>query len=115
MDFFARDINEDSILRCPFLRNINEPTNFSFVSPLAFPMPVSFPFGLHDSLIIFYFSLHIWMFLPLSSYLRMMPVISLLINLRSMYRVRPKSDYCKLKLLFWETNCVFFPLYVPVT
>nr|UUZ30948.1 salt tolerant protein [Medicago sativa] len=39
MDFFARDINEDSILRCPFLRNINEPTNFSFVSPLAFPMP----------------------------------------------------------------------------
>ncbi|XP_045827261.1 uncharacterized protein LOC123919079 [Trifolium pratense] len=40
MDFFTRDINEDSILRCPFLRNINEPTNFSFVSPLAFPMPV---------------------------------------------------------------------------
>ena len=40
MDFFNRDINEDSIFRCPFLRNINEPTNFSFVSPLAFPMPV---------------------------------------------------------------------------
>lgn len=40
MDFFTRDINEDSILRCPFLRNINEPTNFSFSSPLAFPMPV---------------------------------------------------------------------------
>ncbi|KAK4279705.1 hypothetical protein QN277_011441 [Acacia crassicarpa] len=36
MDFFSRDINEDSILRCPFLRNINEPTNFS----LAFSMPV---------------------------------------------------------------------------
>ncbi|XP_061347059.1 uncharacterized protein LOC133292638 [Gastrolobium bilobum] len=40
MDFFTRDINEDSMLRCPFLRNINEPTNFSFSSPLAFPMPV---------------------------------------------------------------------------
>ncbi|XP_057424270.1 uncharacterized protein LOC130717890 [Lotus japonicus] len=40
MDFFTRDINEDSILRCPFLRNINEPTSFSFSSPLAFSMPV---------------------------------------------------------------------------
>ncbi|XP_028782110.1 uncharacterized protein LOC114738239 [Neltuma alba] len=40
MDFFSRDINEDSIIRCPFLRNINEPTNFSFSSSLAFPMPV---------------------------------------------------------------------------
>ncbi|TKY51564.1 hypothetical protein E2542_SST23082 [Spatholobus suberectus] len=40
MDFFTRDINEDSMLRCPFLRNINEPTNFSFSSPLALPMPV---------------------------------------------------------------------------
>ncbi|RYR36535.1 hypothetical protein Ahy_A09g041495 isoform C [Arachis hypogaea] len=40
MDFSSRDINEDSILRCPFLRNINEPTNFSFSSPLAFSMPV---------------------------------------------------------------------------
>ncbi|KAK7270357.1 hypothetical protein RIF29_23438 [Crotalaria pallida] len=40
MDFFLRDINEDSMLRCPFLRNINEPTNFSFSSPLAFPAPV---------------------------------------------------------------------------
>lgn len=31
------------ILKCPFLRNINEPTNFSFssMSSLAFPMPVS--------------------------------------------------------------------------
>ncbi|CAJ1976779.1 unnamed protein product [Sphenostylis stenocarpa] len=40
MDFFTRDINEDSMLRCPFLRNINEPTNFSFSTPLALPMPV---------------------------------------------------------------------------
>ncbi|XP_054788481.1 uncharacterized protein LOC129294280 [Prosopis cineraria] len=40
MDFFSRDINEDSILRCPFLRNINEPTNLSFSSSLAFPVPV---------------------------------------------------------------------------
>ncbi|XVE68945.1 hypothetical protein DITRI_Ditri09bG0110800 [Diplodiscus trichospermus] len=46
MDFFFRGINEDSaspqmdILRCPFLRNINEPTNFSFSSAMAFPMPV---------------------------------------------------------------------------
>lgn len=29
------------ILRCPFLRNINEPTNLSFSSSLPFPMPVS--------------------------------------------------------------------------
>ncbi|RVW99421.1 hypothetical protein CK203_038463 [Vitis vinifera] len=28
------------ILRCSFLRNINEPAHFSFVSPLAFPMPM---------------------------------------------------------------------------
>uniref|UniRef100_A0A1J3CGV0 Uncharacterized protein n=1 Tax=Noccaea caerulescens TaxID=107243 RepID=A0A1J3CGV0_NOCCA len=28
------------ILRCPFLRNINEPTNLSFSSSLPFPMPV---------------------------------------------------------------------------
>ncbi|CAL0300634.1 unnamed protein product [Lupinus luteus] len=40
MDFFGRDINEDSLLRCPFLRNINEPTIFSFSSPLAFPTPM---------------------------------------------------------------------------
>ncbi|KAL3810486.1 hypothetical protein ACJIZ3_000010 [Penstemon smallii] len=31
--------NED-IARCPFLRNINEPTNFSFSTSMAFPMPV---------------------------------------------------------------------------
>ncbi|XVF83273.1 hypothetical protein PTKIN_Ptkin16aG0473100 [Pterospermum kingtungense] len=46
MDFFFRGLNEDSsssqmdILRCPFLRNINEPTNFSFSSAMPFPMPV---------------------------------------------------------------------------
>ncbi|KAK5833094.1 hypothetical protein PVK06_016906 [Gossypium arboreum] len=46
MDFFFRGLNEDfsssqmDILRCPFLRNINEPTNFSFSSALPFPMPV---------------------------------------------------------------------------
>ncbi|GLT93199.1 hypothetical protein SLE2022_110010 [Rubroshorea leprosula] len=46
MDFFFRGLNEDSapsqmdLLRCPFLRNINEPTNFSFSSPMPFPMPV---------------------------------------------------------------------------
>ncbi|EFH45952.1 hypothetical protein ARALYDRAFT_492335 [Arabidopsis lyrata subsp. lyrata] len=28
-----------NILRCPFLRNINEPTNLSFSSSLPFPMP----------------------------------------------------------------------------
>ncbi|WCJ19361.1 hypothetical protein M5689_001656 [Euphorbia peplus] len=45
MDFFFRGLNEESapcpndILRCPFLRNINEPTNFSF-SSLRLPMPV---------------------------------------------------------------------------
>lgn len=46
MDFFFRDLTEESLpsrndfLRCPFLRNINEPTNFSFSSSMAFPIPV---------------------------------------------------------------------------
>ncbi|OMO81179.1 hypothetical protein COLO4_23715 [Corchorus olitorius] len=46
MDSFFRGLNEDcgasqlDILRCPFLRNINEPTNFSFSSAMPFPMPV---------------------------------------------------------------------------
>lgn len=50
MDCFFKGANEDltpspvDILRCPFLRNINEPTNFSFssMSSMAFPMPVSY-------------------------------------------------------------------------
>ncbi|CAN1237825.1 hypothetical protein LINGRAPRIM_LOCUS1978 [Linum grandiflorum] len=42
MDF--RGLNETAspdlgILRCPFLRNINEPTSFSFSSAMPFPMP----------------------------------------------------------------------------
>ncbi|CAL1387113.1 unnamed protein product [Linum trigynum] len=44
MDFLFRGLNEDpspvDMLRCPFLRNINEPTNFSFSSAMPFPMPV---------------------------------------------------------------------------
>ncbi|KAL5711373.1 hypothetical protein ACHQM5_021837 [Ranunculus cassubicifolius] len=49
MDFFFRALNEESsecpfadqsIQKCPFLRNINEPTNFTFSSPLSFAMPV---------------------------------------------------------------------------
>ncbi|XP_058103869.1 uncharacterized protein LOC131247923 [Magnolia sinica] len=51
MELFFRGLNEESamseqfpvsqdIQRCPFLRNINEPTSFSFTSPLNFPMPV---------------------------------------------------------------------------
>ncbi|KAK2633935.1 hypothetical protein Ddye_028727 [Dipteronia dyeriana] len=46
MDSFFRSLNEESgtsplnIFRCPFLRNINEPTNFSFSSSLPFPAPV---------------------------------------------------------------------------
>ncbi|VFQ83615.1 unnamed protein product [Cuscuta campestris] len=46
MDLFCRNFNDDSssfqqdIMRCPFLRNINEPTNFSFSSSMAFSMPV---------------------------------------------------------------------------
>ncbi|XP_019198446.1 PREDICTED: uncharacterized protein LOC109192323 [Ipomoea nil] len=46
MDFFSMNLNDDSspfqqdIIRCPFLRNINEPTNFSFSSSMAFPLPV---------------------------------------------------------------------------
>ncbi|KAG8390632.1 hypothetical protein BUALT_Bualt01G0103700 [Buddleja alternifolia] len=46
MEFLFGNLNGDSlpfnqdIVRCPFLRNINEPTNFSFSTPMAFPMPV---------------------------------------------------------------------------
>lgn len=47
MDFFFRGLNEDcaptstDVVRCPFLRNINEPTNFSFSSSaMPIPMPV---------------------------------------------------------------------------
>ncbi|KAL5725494.1 hypothetical protein ACHQM5_008632 [Ranunculus cassubicifolius] len=51
MDSFLRELTggmtpsecpfaEESIQRCPFLRNINEPTNFSFSSPLNFGVPV---------------------------------------------------------------------------
>lgn len=51
MDFFFGGINGESqksecpfaqegIQRCPFLRNINEPTNFSFSKPMNFSMPV---------------------------------------------------------------------------
>ncbi|KAI3508660.1 hypothetical protein L1887_23669 [Cichorium endivia] len=45
MNFFCRNMADESspsqndIIRCPFLRNINEPTNFSFSSSMAFPMP----------------------------------------------------------------------------
>ncbi|XP_022964843.1 uncharacterized protein LOC111464821 [Cucurbita moschata] len=39
MDNFLGGFTED-IQRCPFLRNINEPTHFSFSSSMAFPMPV---------------------------------------------------------------------------
>ncbi|XP_010278810.1 PREDICTED: uncharacterized protein LOC104612882 [Nelumbo nucifera] len=51
MDFFFRGTSEESlpterlfdqqdIQRCPFLRNINKPTSFSFSSPGNFPIPV---------------------------------------------------------------------------
>ncbi|KAJ8765867.1 hypothetical protein K2173_020383 [Erythroxylum novogranatense] len=46
MEFLFRGLNEESVpsqldmLRCPFLRNINEPTNFSFSSSIPFPVPV---------------------------------------------------------------------------
>ncbi|KAH6760371.1 Serine/Threonine-kinase [Perilla frutescens var. frutescens] len=45
MDFFFGNVSGGSlsfdhdIVRCPFLRNINEPTNFSFSSSMAFPIP----------------------------------------------------------------------------
>ncbi|KAI3761781.1 hypothetical protein L1987_52203 [Smallanthus sonchifolius] len=45
MNFFCRNMTEESspsqhdIFRCPFLRNINEPTNFSFSSSTTFPLP----------------------------------------------------------------------------
>lgn len=49
MDLFLKRMNEDAaecsfndgdILKCPFLRNINKPTSFSF-SSVNFPLPVS--------------------------------------------------------------------------
>ncbi|KAK9741552.1 hypothetical protein RND81_03G113000 [Saponaria officinalis] len=46
MDFCLRELAGESLpsdhdfLRCPFLRNINEPTNFSFTSSLDFSLPV---------------------------------------------------------------------------
>ncbi|KAF6134669.1 hypothetical protein GIB67_002070 [Kingdonia uniflora] len=51
MEFFFRGFNEGQTSsectfasqgseRCPFLRNINEPTNFSFSSPVNFAIPV---------------------------------------------------------------------------
>lgn len=48
MDIFFRGVREESmpsqldILKCPFLRNIDEPTNFSFASTMPFTMPVSY-------------------------------------------------------------------------
>lgn len=45
MDFFSGNLNggsshiDQDIVRCPFLRNINEPTNFSFSTSMAFPIP----------------------------------------------------------------------------
>nr|KAJ0187842.1 hypothetical protein LSAT_V11C900484380 [Lactuca sativa] len=45
MNFFCRNMADESspsqndIIRCPFLRNINEPTNFSFSPSMAFPSP----------------------------------------------------------------------------
>jgi len=50
MDFFSRGRNGDGapseriidqgVQMCPFLRNITEPTNFCFASPIRFPTPV---------------------------------------------------------------------------
>ncbi|XP_059317458.1 uncharacterized protein LOC132068018 [Lycium ferocissimum] len=46
MEFFSRNTSNDSsgfqqdITRCPFLTNINEPTNFSFSSSSGVPIPV---------------------------------------------------------------------------
>ncbi|KAI4385732.1 hypothetical protein MLD38_003727 [Melastoma candidum] len=44
MEFFLRSTDslpsQIDILKCPFLRNINEPTNFSFASAVPFAMPV---------------------------------------------------------------------------
>nr|XP_043617286.1 uncharacterized protein LOC122589108 [Erigeron canadensis] len=45
MNFLCRSMAEESspsqhdIVRCPFLRNINEPTNFSFSPSMAIPLP----------------------------------------------------------------------------
>ncbi|GAB2222744.1 hypothetical protein Droror1_Dr00016868 [Drosera rotundifolia] len=46
MDLFLSGSSEETlpsnpaIFKCPFLRNINEPTNFSFVSPMALTLPI---------------------------------------------------------------------------
>lgn len=47
MDNLFRGLGEESspnhqqIVRCPFLQNINEPTNFSLSTAMAFSLPVS--------------------------------------------------------------------------
>lgn len=46
MEFFFKNASDDSsgfqqdIIRCPFLTNINEPTNFSLSTSAGFPIPV---------------------------------------------------------------------------
>ncbi|KAL9254708.1 hypothetical protein AKJ16_DCAP11965 [Drosera capensis] len=46
MDLFLSGSSEEilpsnpAIFKCPFLRNINEPTNFSFTSPMALTLPI---------------------------------------------------------------------------
>lgn len=50
MDLFLKGMNGDGsecpfdlrdIQKCPFLRNINEPTNFSFTSKISIPVSYS--------------------------------------------------------------------------
>lgn len=72
MDSFFKVANEDcvpdlDILRCPFLRNINEPTNFSFASSLAFPVPVSYiSFRWFASSIVFYVTVGVLLIICIS-------------------------------------------------
>lgn len=67
MDFLFKGMNGDAsecpsaedMQRCPFLRNINKPTCFSF-TPISLPIPVSClslsPNVLFDSIVVGFFS-----------------------------------------------------------
>lgn len=66
MDFLFGNSNREScpfnqdIVRCPFLRNIDEPTNFSFSTAIALSMPVSIVLSIIDQNYIGVFFLSSW-------------------------------------------------------
>lgn len=57
---------DQDIFRCPFLRNINEPTNFSFSNSMAIPVPVPVPVPVSSFIILF--NIFCFYFLLLNAY-----------------------------------------------